>query len=153
MITKGIKFSNFKEVKNLKKIKKKFDQIINNKNEVIKSLTKNYVYSFKKKQLKKYKKFSSFRLIGMGGSVLGTQTIYEFLKHEIKKNFVFVDNLQNTRAKSKKKFVNLIVSKSGNTIETIVNSNILIKKKDKNIFITEHKKNYLFYLKKKKQKS
>ena len=146
MITKGIKFSNFKEVKNLKKIKKKFDQIINNKNEVIKSLTKNYVYSFKKKQLKKYKKFSSFRLIGMGGSVLGTQTIYEFLKHEIKKNFVFVDNLQNTRAKSKKKFVNLIVSKSGNTIETIVNSNILIKKKDKNIFITEHKKNYLFYL-------
>ncbi|MDC3186279.1 glucose-6-phosphate isomerase, partial [Candidatus Pelagibacter sp.] len=41
------------------------------------------------------------------------------------------------------KYLNLVVSKSGNTIETIVNSNILIKKNDKNIFITENKKNYL----------
>jgi glucose-6-phosphate isomerase len=40
----------------------------------------------------------------------------------------------------------LIASKSGNTIETIVNSNILVKKKDKNIFITENKKNYLYLL-------
>ena len=40
----------------------------------------------------------------------------------------------------------MIVSKSGNTIETIVNSNILVKKKDKNIFITENKKNYLYLL-------
>jgi glucose-6-phosphate isomerase len=45
-----------------------------------------------------------------------------------------------------KKILNLIVSKSGNTIETIVNSNILVKKKDKNIFITENKKNYLYLL-------
>ena len=36
-----------------------------------------------------------------------------------------------------KKFTNLIVSKSGDTIETIVNSNILIKKHDRNIFITD----------------
>ena len=43
----------------------------------------------------------------------------------------------------KKKYLNLIVSKSGNTIETIANSNIYIKKKDQNIFITENKKNYL----------
>ena len=39
--------------------------------------------------------------------------------------------------------MNLIVSKSGNTIETIVNFNILTKKNEKNIFITENKKNYL----------
>jgi len=38
------------------------------------------------------------------------------------------------------------VSKSGNTIETITNANILIKKKDKNIFITENNKNYLYLL-------
>ena len=37
----------------------------------------------------------------------------------------------------------MIVSKSGNTLETIVNSNIFINKRDKNIFITENKKNYL----------
>ena len=46
----------------------------------------------------------------------------------------------------KKKFTNLIISKSGNTIETIANSNILLNKKDKNIFITENKKNYLSLL-------
>ena len=43
----------------------------------------------------------------------------------------------------------MIISKSGNTIETIVNSNILIKNSDKNIFITENKKNYLHILAKK----
>ena len=42
-----------------------------------------------------------------------------------------------------KKFVNVIVSKSGNTIETIANTNVLIKKNEKNIFITENKINYL----------
>ena len=46
----------------------------------------------------------------------------------------------------KNKFTNLIISKSGNTIETIANSNILLNKKDKNIFITENKKNYLSLL-------
>ena len=50
---------------------------------------------------------------------------------------------------NKQKFTNLIVSKSGNTIETIVNANLLIKKKEKNIFITENKKNYLYALAKK----
>jgi glucose-6-phosphate isomerase len=41
---------------------------------------------------------------------------------------------------------NLIISKSGNTIETIVNANIIIKKKDKNIFITENRNSYLYNL-------
>jgi len=83
----------------------------------------------------------------MGGSTLGAQTIYDFLKFKIKKKFIFVDNLQPKNKREKKNFyTNLIVSKSGNTIETIVNSNILIKKKDKNIFITENNKNYLYLL-------
>ena len=43
----------------------------------------------------------------------------------------------------------MIVSKSGNTLETIVNANILIKKKDKNIFVTENKKSYIQTLAKK----
>ena len=85
----------------------------------------------------------------MGGSSLGTQTIYDFLKHKIKKKFVFSDNLQVNLNKDKKKYTNLIVSKSGNTIETIVNANIFIKKKDRNIFITENKNSYLLNLAKK----
>ena len=39
--------------------------------------------------------------------------------------------------------MNLIISKSGNTLETISNSNFMIKKKDRNIFITEAKDSYL----------
>ena len=86
----------------------------------------------------------------MGGSSLGTKTIYDFLKFKIKKNFIFVDNLQVKRKiKNNKKYLNFVVSKSGSTIETIVNSNIIIKKNDKNIFITENKKNYLNLLAKK----
>ena len=40
----------------------------------------------------------------------------------------------------------MIVSKSGNTLETISNANIIIKNKDQNIFITENKKSYLYLL-------
>ena len=83
----------------------------------------------------------------MGGSSLGANAIYDFLKKKIKKNFLFFDNLQkNLKVNDKKKFTNLIISKSGNTVETIVNANILIKKKDQNIFITEKKNSYLHIL-------
>jgi glucose-6-phosphate isomerase len=83
----------------------------------------------------------------MGGSSLGTQAIYDFLREKIKKNFIFVNNLlPNQKVNKKSRFTNIVVSKSGNTIETIANVNILIKKKDKNIFITENKKNYLYLL-------
>ena len=39
--------------------------------------------------------------------------------------------------------LNLIISKSGNTLETIANANVLIKEKEKNIIITEAKTSYL----------
>ena len=141
MLTSGINFKNFKLKSINLKIKKELFSILNNKNEVLLSLGQNYKINF---NLNKYKNFKNIRVIAMGGSTLGTQTIYDFLKHKIKKKFFFIDNLQNYKKKeSKQKYLNLIVSKSGNTIETIVNSNILIRKQDKNIFITENKKNYL----------
>ncbi len=146
MLTSGIKLINFKIKKNSKHIRKKFNFIIQNRDEVINSLSRNYKKKYKKKQLSSYKKFTNFQLIGMGGSILGAQTIYEFLKHKIKKNFIFFDNLKKKQIIDKKKSVNLIVSKSGNTIETIINASIITKKKDKNIFITENKKNYLSLL-------
>ena len=141
MLTSGINFKNFKLKSVNLKIKKELFSILNNKNEILLSLGQNYKINF---NLNKYKNFKNIRVIAMGGSTLGTQTIYDFLKHKIKKKFFFIDNLQNYKKKeSKQKYLNLIVSKSGNTIETIVNSNILIRKQDKNIFITENKKNYL----------
>ena len=126
-----------------KRILKIFKKILNENSQTIQSLGRNYQSSYKKKQLSGYKKSTNYRIIGMGGSILGTQAIYDFLKHKIKKDFIFINNLQNNQKKEKKNCVNLIVSKSGNTIETIVNSNILIKKNDKNIFITENKKSYI----------
>ncbi len=147
MITSQIFFKNFKLKKKNTKIKNNLSTLIKENNQIILSLSSKYKNSFKKEKLINYKKFRDFRVIGMGGSILGTQAIYDFLKHKIKKNFFFIDNLQPLKRKIKsKKLVNLIISKSGNTIETIVNSNILIKKKDQNIFITENKNNYLYNL-------
>jgi len=147
MLTSGIKFLNFKEKKNSLVVKKKLKLLLQNKDAVILSLSKNYNNSFDKKNIKRYRKSSNFRIIGMGGSTLGSQAIYDFLNHKIKKNFTFIDNLDANKKKQKeKKYINIIVSKSGNTVETIANSNILIKKKEKNIFITENKNSYLFQL-------
>ena len=149
MLTKGINFVNFENKKSSPLVKKNLTSILKSKNEVLNSLSQSYKNSFTKKFTHKFKKKIDYRVIGMGGSSLGTQTIYDFLKHKIKKKFVFTDNLQANSIKEKKKYTNLIVSKSGNTIETIVNTNILIKKKDRNIFITENKNSYLFNLAKK----
>ena len=149
MLTKGVKFTNFKTKKKSLLIKKKLISLLKSKNEILNSLSQNYKDNFTKKILLKYKRNKNYRVIGMGGSSLGTQTIYDFLKYKIKKKFVFSDNLQVNLNKDKKKYTNLIVSKSGNTIETIVNANIFIKKKDRNIFITENKNSYLLNLAKK----
>ena len=146
MLTTGINFTNFKIKKKLSAVKKNLTLILKKKNEVVNSLSQDYKSSFNKNFLHKYKKSDNYRIIGMGGSTLGAQTIYDFLNNRIKKNFIFTDNLKANPHEDKKKFTNLIISKSGNTIETIVNANILIKRKDKNIFITENKSSYLYHL-------
>ena len=143
MFTKNISFKNFLIKKKNSNVKKNLNLILNEKNQVISSLSKSYKDRFSKKSIKHLNKKFDYRIIGMGGSTLGAQAIYDFLKRKIKKNFVFVDNLNAFKKKTKKNFNNLIISKSGNTTETIVNANILIKKKDKNLFITEKKKSYL----------
>ena len=144
MFTQNISFKNFLIKKKKLIVKKNLNSILNEKNQVIRSLSKSYKDSFSKKNTKHFNKRFDYRIIGMGGSTLGAQAIYDFLKKKIKKNFIFVDNLNAFKnKKAKKNLNNLIISKSGNTTETIVNANILIKKRDKNLFITEKKKSYL----------
>ena len=147
MLSRNIKFKNFSNKSKSLSISRSFNVLKNDyfkkKLKILLSLSENYKYSYNKKIVHKYKKFQNFKIIGMGGSILGPKAIYQFLNHKIKKNFFFVDNLQATLDVHKKKnFVNLIISKSGNTLETISNSNILINNK-KNIFIVENKNNYL----------
>ncbi len=142
MFTKNFLFKDFIKKKKNKILIKHLKEIINNKNEIIKSLGDNYKYSYSKNLIKNLKKYKDARIFGMGGSSLGANAIYDYLKYKINKNFFFLSNL-NKKTFSNKKYLNLIISKSGNTLETIVNSNIFIKKKDKNILITENKKNIL----------
>jgi len=144
MFTKKINFKNFIIKKFNKEISKDLNLILKEKNKAIESLSTFYKYSYNKKIISKIKKYKDVRVIGMGGSILGTEAIYDFLREKIKKNFYFINNLQSSTKISKKKYINLIVSKSGNTLETISNANILKKKNEKNFFITENKNSYLY---------
>ena len=115
-------------------------------------------YSFNFKDIKKFKKFKTVLVIGMGGSVLGSKAIYSFLKYKIKKKFIFIDNLDQTLLTNVKKKNNLsnslflIISKSGNTNETILNLSFFksFLKKSNTIIISENKNNFLSNLAKEK---
>ena len=147
MLSKTIFFKNFKKSKTSKKIKISLKNILSKKSELINSLSNQYKDSY---NIKKIKKNFDVRIIGMGGSILGAKAIYHLLQKKISKKFYFLDNLQNKfEFDYKKRYLNLIISKSGNTLETISNANIFIKKKDKNIFITENKSSYILSLAKK----
>tara|TARA_B100000795_G_scaffold154037_1_gene115461 strand:- start:221 stop:1384 length:1164 start_codon:yes stop_codon:yes gene_type:complete len=153
MLTKSINFKNFK-VNKVNKVNQKIDKdfkiLIKEKSTLLQSLGTTYKNIYTKKIILRIKKYSNIRIIGMGGSILGTESIYDFLRHKVKKKFIFINNLQSKiKNLDKKKYANIIVSKSGNTLETISNVNIFVKKKEKNVFITENKKSYLFTLAKK----
>lgn len=138
---KDNKFKNSRILKILKKL-------LTENNEIINSFKTSYNEKFNKKFLARFQKYKIILVIGMGGSILGSKAIYNFLKKKNNKKFFFIDNL-NAKIKTeitKKKKLNLIISKSGNTLETILNFNILGNKYDRNIFLTENKNNYLFKL-------
>ena len=149
MFFRSIKIKNFLS----KKIKSKsnfvlislLNKLIKSENQILLSMQKNYKVSYNKKLISNLKKYKNVNIIGMGGSVLGSKAIYNFLELK-KKNFNFIDSFSKFSVKNnKEKKLNIIISKSGNTLETISNSNILISH-NKNIFLTENKKSYLVEL-------
>ncbi len=146
MFTKNINFKNFEFKKPKKKILYLLKKLLKENNEILNSLKNTYTDSYKKKLITKFKNVPVVRLIGMGGSILGSRSIYNFLKDKISKNFYFIDTFQYENPEHKKRKLNLIISKSGNTLETISNTNFIINKNDKNIFITEPNDSYLMKL-------
>ena len=140
--------------KDFKKIIKEVNDDINNPYKTLNVLNKKFKFNFDIKNLKKFKKYKTIAIIGMGGSILGAEAIYSFLKKKIKKKVYFFNNIdakKNTIFKKKKnlnKVLFLIISKSGNTIETLSNFSTLniIKKNAKNLIIISEKKNNLLYL-------
>ena len=146
MLTKNIKFENFLFKKiYLNKLDRKLKKILKDNQKILSPLKPGFKYSYTKKQISKLKNYNLIKIIGMGGSILGTEAIYDFLKDKIKKKIVFIDNIKlNTKKINyNKRLLNIIISKSGNTLVTIANTNIFLNKKNKNIFITEKSNNYL----------
>ena len=117
-------------------------------------LSKNFKYNFNVKELRRFKRFKEIAIIGMGGSILGSEAIYEFLQPKIKKKFFFFDDLDTSKISKFKKNSNLkktlfiVISKSGNTIETLSNFFFLdlVNKFKKNIIIISEKKDNKLYL-------
>ncbi len=142
MLSSNIQLKNFKIKTVDKKTKKNLKKLLGEKNEILNSLKSSYKYSYNKKLIKKNKREKFLSIIGMGGSILGSMAIHDFLKHKIKKKIMFYDNLESSPTINQKN-INIIVSKSGNTLETISNINFLLKKNQKNIFITESHNSYL----------
>ena len=141
-------FKNFLNIKNNKIIRKDLLNLLKDQPLLFETLKPTYKYSYSKKKISRYKKFSNIRIIGMGGSILGSEAIYNFLKKKIKKKLTFVNNLNSNADYFQDKNINLnlIISKSGNTLETISNANTLIKSRDTNVIITEDKDSYLKHL-------
>ncbi len=140
----------------IKKLSKKFQEIINNifddireEKKVLNILNSQYKFNFKFEDLKKFKRFKTIAIIGMGGSILGAEAINNFLEKKIKKKVYFFNDLDSEKIlKFKKnnqlnKILFLIISKSGSTIETLSNLFFLkiIKKKTKNIILIAEKNN------------
>ncbi len=155
MFSKNIIFKNFnlkRNIKDTRKINKILKKELILSANLLNSFTNNYKYSFKKNIIRKYKNYKNINLIGMGGSILGTEAIHDFLKFKIKKKIRFFNNLNNQiKLESNSKSINIIISKSGNTLETVSNLNLILKsqKKNKNIVITENKSSFLTSLAKK----
>jgi glucose-6-phosphate isomerase len=154
-------FNKFLYSKDKKKIKKIINNIfssLSEKKDTFHSLSKKFNLNFKYSELLKFNKYKSVILIGMGGSALGAKALYSFFQDKIKKKFIFLDNLDQLKIEKIKKKIDLenslfiIISKSGNTLETLINSNLFKNKiNNKNsIIITKKKTNLLNTLAKKK---
>jgi len=160
LITKNYIKHNFINKKKIIKLSKNFTKIIEKvKNDIqdqektLNVLSKNYNFNFKIKDLQKFKKFKIVVVIGMGGSILGAEAINTFFEEKIKKKFYFFDDLRSKKIldlkkkENLKKILFLVISKSGNTIETLSNffSLNVIKKNSKNIVIISEKNNNLLF--------
>ena len=103
MITKNISFKNFHSKKITKKMKEDLKKLLKEKNIILDSLSTDYKNSYSKKKILNLKNYKNIRVIGMGGSILGTEAIFDFLRPKIKKNFDFINNLKAIKIFHKKK--------------------------------------------------
>ncbi|MFZ9219666.1 MAG: hypothetical protein ACO23A_03825 [Candidatus Fonsibacter ubiquis] len=147
--------------KNFEKCSKIFKNLLSSKeNFFFDTLSEKYQKNlFLKKILLKKKLHKKILVIGMGGSVLGSKMISSFFG--LDKNYYFLDNLNNVAIndlikKDLSMFTIFVISKSGQTLETLTNCNIILshfkkrkKNLSKNFIIISEKNNALFNFAKK----
>ena len=79
--------------KNVTKTKKIFNSLLvdlkNFRVPLLESYEKDYEFDFSTATVKRFSSYKNIIVIGMGGSILGTKSIYSFLKKKIKKNVFF----------------------------------------------------------------
>jgi glucose-6-phosphate isomerase len=146
---------------NLRKCSEIFKDLLDNKeNFFLNTLSDEFQksLSLQKKFLKK-KLHKNILVVGVGGSVLGSKMLSSFFK--LDKNYYFLDNLNNPIAidfvkKDLSKFSIFIISKSGQTLETLTNCNFILnnfkkRKKEisKNFIIISERNSVLFNFAKK----
>jgi glucose-6-phosphate isomerase len=141
---------------NLKKCSEIFKNLFNNKeNFFFNTLSEQYQKSLLlKKIVLKKKLHKNILIVGTGGSVLGTKMLSSFFGLDM--NYYFLDSLNNSTVndfikKDLSKFSIFIISKSGQTLETLTNCNIILnnfkkRKKEisKNFIIISEKNSILF---------
>jgi len=147
--------------KNLRKCSEIFKNLFNIKeNFFFNTLSEQYQKNlFLKKVILKKKLHKNILIVGMGGSVLGTKMLSSFFG--LDKNYYFLDSLNNSAVndlirKDLSKFSIFIISKSGQTLETLTNCNIILnnfnkRKKEisKNFIIISERNSILFNFAKK----
>jgi glucose-6-phosphate isomerase len=126
---------------NLRKCSEILKNLSNNKeNFFFNTLSEAYQKSlFLKRKVLKKRIHKNILVVGMGGSVLGSKMLSSFFG--LDKNYYFLDNLNNSKVndfieKDLSKFSIFVISKSGETLETLTNFNIILnnfKKRKKNI--------------------
>ena len=165
-VSNTIKFENFIPKRfNLKRSKIKLNSHLKviQKNlslskDIFSSFGKTFSLNVKLKELNRFKKYKDIIIIGMGGSIHASQATYFFLNRKIKKRVYFLDNLSNEETekvkgiKKFKKVLFLIISKSGNTLETLSLTDYFKDSLDSlnTLIITEKKNNSLYNFAKKK---
>ena len=90
---KGHFYNSKKYNKNFKKTKSVFSdfmlEVQNGDTPFLESLKKEYKLNFTPQIIKKFSKYKNIIIIGIGGSILGTKSIYSFFKNNIKKKSIF----------------------------------------------------------------
>ena len=135
----------------LKKFNKTIHEInleIDNDKKLLHVLNKDYKFNFKLNDLRNFKKYNTIAIVGMGGSILGSEAIYNFLAKNIKKKVYFFNNLDFEKISNFKKKNKVIVIGDSEADEKLAKINniefALIKNGYAKKNLRKFKKKYLF---------